>query len=312
VAGKFPVKGADAPLRINFARSAYADVTAHAKESLEAEVCGVLVGQFCEDSDGQFVDVQAAIRGGAAREARAHVTFTHETWNQIHTVLDRDYRGLQIVGWYHSHPGFGVEFSAMDRFIQENFFSGPAQVALVTDPLGGDVAICCNTAKGLEYLPRFWVDAREHSAKMPGSARSTGGDSSASSSADLQRLSERIDRLVAAVEEQRVNFQRTLFTILIVACVGIVTWVTYVVWSDRMDRLEPPKVQSYVPVPVKVGDETVILGVGIVDWKVPPRLDAMMNKVAEAEVAERARQQQELEKARQQQEKKKPGNPPTR
>ena len=36
---------------------------------------------------------------------------------------------LKIVGWYHTHPGFGVEFSEMDLFIQQNFFGGPAQIA---------------------------------------------------------------------------------------------------------------------------------------------------------------------------------------
>jgi len=38
------------------------------------------------------------------------------------------------VGWYHSHPGFGVFLSEHDMFIQENFFSSPQQVAWVFDP----------------------------------------------------------------------------------------------------------------------------------------------------------------------------------
>ena len=40
-----------------------------------------------------------------------------------------------IVGWYHSHPGFGIFLSEHDRFIHRHFFGEPGQIALVIDPL---------------------------------------------------------------------------------------------------------------------------------------------------------------------------------
>src|SRR5579872_6162026 len=130
--------GATERLRIAMTRQSYADLTAHAKESLNAEICGVLVGELCEDDAGPFVSVEETIRGASAREASTHVTFTQETWTQIHTEKERKHPKRQIVGWYHTHPGFGVEFSEMDIFIQRNFFSGAGQIAFVTDPLGGE------------------------------------------------------------------------------------------------------------------------------------------------------------------------------
>ena len=39
--------GATAALRADFTKAAWADVMQHARESLEAEVCGVLIGQVC-------------------------------------------------------------------------------------------------------------------------------------------------------------------------------------------------------------------------------------------------------------------------
>src|SRR5207253_8143577 len=57
------------PPRGNFSRRAYADLSAHANESLEAEVCGVLVGEVRKDAEGPSVEVRAVIRGAAAREA---------------------------------------------------------------------------------------------------------------------------------------------------------------------------------------------------------------------------------------------------
>src|SRR6187399_802580 len=56
-------RGAKSPLRVGIDRAANAELIAHAKESLNAEICGVLAGSICEDDEGLFVHVQAAIRG---------------------------------------------------------------------------------------------------------------------------------------------------------------------------------------------------------------------------------------------------------
>ena len=128
--------GVKVPLRVAMTKDAYADITSHAAGSVDAEICGVLAGTQCEDDDGPFLKVSAAVRGEAARKGSTHVTFTHETWDVIHKAMEKDHPKLDIVGWYHSHPGFGVEFSEMDIFIQKNFFKAETQVAFVVDPLG--------------------------------------------------------------------------------------------------------------------------------------------------------------------------------
>jgi proteasome lid subunit RPN8/RPN11 len=102
----------------------------HARSSSKTEVCGVLIGQ---DRDRR-IDVAACIEGQNAEEAGAHVTFTQDTWEHIYAVKDEKYPSERIVGWYHSHPGFGVFLSDHDTFIHKNFFSSPGQVAWVFDP----------------------------------------------------------------------------------------------------------------------------------------------------------------------------------
>ena len=297
---------ANAALRVHFSRRAYADLTAHAKESLDAEICGVLVGEVCEDEHGPFVDVRAVIRGNAAREARAHVTFTHETWNQIHTALDRDYPDFNIVGWYHTHPGFGVEFSAMDRFIQQNFFSAKTQVAFLTDPLGGDTSLCFNGDGGIEYVSRFWVDGREHQAKVPGAsdAVSSGGAVVVGGSdlrREVERLEARINQLITAYDEQRTNFYRMLTATLVVVCLVVIGFVGYEIYLSKYDRLSPPRsTQNYIPMPVKIGDETVLVGFEVVKWSIPPSMDAMLDKLARAQVAERMALEKQLEELQRQ------------
>jgi proteasome lid subunit RPN8/RPN11 len=102
----------------------------HARTSMKSEICGVLVGQ---DRPGR-IEIQASIPGVNAEEAGTHVTFTQDTWEHIYQVKDKQYPDHRIVGWYHSHPGFGVFLSDHDTFIHKNFFASPGQVAWVFDP----------------------------------------------------------------------------------------------------------------------------------------------------------------------------------
>src|SRR5215213_5846553 len=69
------------------------------------EVGGVLVGTLGEQA---LPTVKGAIAALEARGERASVTFTHDAWATVHERLEREHEGEQIVGWYHSHPGFGI------------------------------------------------------------------------------------------------------------------------------------------------------------------------------------------------------------
>lgn len=102
----------------------------HARSCSKTEVCGVLIGS--EDKNG--LAIEACIAGANAAQAGTHVTFTQDTWAHIYQTKDAKYPDHRIVGWYHSHPGFGVFLSDHDTFIHKNFFSSPLQVAWVYDP----------------------------------------------------------------------------------------------------------------------------------------------------------------------------------
>jgi proteasome lid subunit RPN8/RPN11 len=102
----------------------------HSRTSMKAEVCGVLIGSTEDDR----TLIEACIAGVNAAQGGAHVTFTQDTWEHIYKIKDEEFPEKKIVGWYHSHPGFGVFLSEHDLFIHENFFSSPQQVAWVYDP----------------------------------------------------------------------------------------------------------------------------------------------------------------------------------
>jgi proteasome lid subunit RPN8/RPN11 len=106
----------------------------HVFENDDHEVGGILVGRLGDDG---LPVVTGSIAALEAEGRRASVTFTHDAWATIHRRLESEFSGQEIVGWYHSHPGFGIFLSEYDRFIHGNFFGDHRQIAYVIDPHAG-------------------------------------------------------------------------------------------------------------------------------------------------------------------------------
>lgn len=132
--GDFP-GGKGEVFRVYFAPEVHEALWKHASEDTSVEICGVLVGTWERDSNGPFALISQSIRGEAADNKFAEVTFTHATWAKINARMDSEFSHLSIVGWYHTHPDFGIFLSDRDRFIHEHFFSGAGQIAHVIDPV---------------------------------------------------------------------------------------------------------------------------------------------------------------------------------
>ena len=129
----------------------------HARSCSKTEVCGVLIGS----EDGNKLAIEACIAGANAAQAGTHVTFTQDTWEHIYKTKDAKYPEHRIVGWYHSHPGFGVFLSDHDTFIHKNFFSSPLQVAWVYDPQSDEEGCFGWVGKRLERLSEIAVTDRK-------------------------------------------------------------------------------------------------------------------------------------------------------
>src|SRR5882672_12128240 len=129
----------------------------HARSNSKTEVCGVLIGE----ETGNGMNITARIPGLNAAQAGTYVTFTQDTWEHIYKIKDKDFPDDRIVGWYHSHPGFGVFLSDHDTFIHKNFFSSPQQVAWVYDPHSDEEGCFGWDGERLKRLARIdLVDAR--------------------------------------------------------------------------------------------------------------------------------------------------------
>lgn len=147
-------------VRIAFEKKPYADMIAHAVTEPEVELCGVLVGHVRKDKYGPWLHVVDIIRGEKANQKNAQVTFTHDTWNHIHSELDK-HPDRKILGWYHTHGGFGIFLSEMDTFIHENFFTEPHHFAYVYDPLAGTEGFFFRHGKQFHQATRYWVGGKQ-------------------------------------------------------------------------------------------------------------------------------------------------------
>lgn len=111
---------------------------AHALSSPNREVAGVLIGAPPEKQpDGRYVvHIMDTIIAKHTVMQGASVTYTPESWRYMNDKLNERYpdETAVIVGWYHTHPGFGIFLSGMDQFIHQNFFTQIWHVALVLDP----------------------------------------------------------------------------------------------------------------------------------------------------------------------------------
>lgn len=139
------------------------EIETHASSDTSVELGGVLLGGHYEDDQGQpFVVITDCLRAQHYESTKGSFKFTHETWETITRQRDEFPEELQMVGWYHTHPGWGVFLSGMDLFICENFFDKPLDVAYVVDPCRGDRGMFQWTAGGKRQTRRtggFYVTA---------------------------------------------------------------------------------------------------------------------------------------------------------
>lgn len=167
----FPAREKVEP-RVVIETAVFDELLAHGRETTSVELCGVLVGSTCRDDAGPYLTITGSIRGKDTRNEGAQVTFTHETWDHIHKEMESRFQNSTIVGWYHTHPGFGIFLSDMDKFIQDYFFNQPFQVALVIDPISSKEGLFAWIDGKTRPLTRCWIgkDVRKLACGAVGSA----------------------------------------------------------------------------------------------------------------------------------------------
>merc|ERR1711933_169327 len=116
----------------------------HGRAGIPMEGMGLMLGEFIDDYTINCVDVFAMPQSGTSVSVEA-VDPVFQT--KMLDMLKQTGRPEMVVGWYHSHPGFGCWLSSTDINTQSSFEAlNSRAVALVVDPIQsvkGKVVIDC-------------------------------------------------------------------------------------------------------------------------------------------------------------------------
>ncbi|PKI85721.1 multicatalytic endopeptidase [Malassezia vespertilionis] len=105
----------------------------HGRAGVPMEVMGLLLGTIVDDYTVSVVDVFAMPQSGTGVSVEA-VDPVFQT--RMLDMLKQTGRNEVVVGWYHSHPGFGCWLSSVDINTQQSFEQlNPRAVAVVVDPI---------------------------------------------------------------------------------------------------------------------------------------------------------------------------------
>merc|ERR1712224_870371 len=105
----------------------------HGRAGVPMEVMGLMLGEFVDDYTVRVVDVFAMPQSGTGVSVEA-VDPVFQT--KMLDMLKQTGRNEMVVGWYHSHPGFGCWLSGVDINTQQSFEQlNQRAVAVVIDPI---------------------------------------------------------------------------------------------------------------------------------------------------------------------------------
>jgi proteasome lid subunit RPN8/RPN11 len=263
---------------------AHRDIEAHCAENPSQEVCGVLVGFTWPEPGGQRTRVVGSVRGAHARQGQMSVTFTHDTWQAVHEAIERRTDDARVVGWYHSHPDFGVFYSSQDVFVHRHFFGDVGQLGLVIDPIRGQCGAFLSTASGIEPIRRFEVARANASGHLvscayaPEAVQDSGVEAVAAAVDDAAVLT-RLDSIEATVARLE-RTARSARNGVLLACVllAVVALMSILAWIFPL----PPLSRGAV----RPGEQVIVLPSGSVQMPVAPSVPAPPR--AEAPIAKRS------------------------
>lgn len=105
----------------------------HGRAGVPMEVMGLMLGEFVDDYTVTVIDVFAMPQSGTGVSVEA-VDPVFQA--KMLDMLKQTGRPEMVVGWYHSHPGFGCWLSSVDINTQQSFEAlSERAVAVVVDPI---------------------------------------------------------------------------------------------------------------------------------------------------------------------------------
>ena len=118
---------------VNISALALLKMLKHGRAGVPLEVMGLMLGRFVDDYTIEIADVFAMPQSGTGVSVEA-VDEVYQT--EFMNKLSQTGRRENVVGWYHSHPGFGCWLSNVDVNTAISFEQlNPRSVSVVVDPI---------------------------------------------------------------------------------------------------------------------------------------------------------------------------------
>lgn len=121
-------------LHIFLNESILREVVDWSKTDVYHELGGVFVGELFAWRRMEYLQISGYIRASHYQNTAASFRFTHDSWSAITRERERKYGDKLVVGWHHTHPGYGIFLSGTDMFSHRSFFNLPWMFAMVVDP----------------------------------------------------------------------------------------------------------------------------------------------------------------------------------
>ena len=102
---------------LHIPRALYDQLRAHGEETYPNECCGIMLGRSSDDT----LTVTAFIRAGNTRTDSAHNRYHIAPQELLKAQREARNQGLDIVGFYHSHPHHPPQWSSTD-FAEAHWF----------------------------------------------------------------------------------------------------------------------------------------------------------------------------------------------
>ena len=111
----------------------------HAASDTTRECFGLLLGNAYLDDGVLWIHLEDTVAAVNIRSRVDSVEVSTKEFDRLNEEVDRIWHStdgrVRKIGWYHSHPGFGVFMSTTDRTNQRRYYNQDWQIALVVDPV---------------------------------------------------------------------------------------------------------------------------------------------------------------------------------
>src|ERR1700712_5136545 len=104
-------------MSLRISQPLYEQLRAHGEETYPHECCGIMLGKATDDG----IQVSALIRAGNTRTDSAHNRYNIAPVELVKAQREGRKQGLDIVGFYHSHPDHPAQWSQTD-FAEAHWF----------------------------------------------------------------------------------------------------------------------------------------------------------------------------------------------